>query len=410
MNMTKQKTSATITERICAAVERDITAGVLQVGDKVPSVVKLMKKYDCSRITAALAIKQLQATGFVHTINGSGTYICPPPRRHKIVVLHPADLDPTFSQQNIATHQFLHGAGQACKNRFREHTLIDETYEDFLEHLDLAEVVYPGLRGVALFRGYEYVETIAAALDAKGIPWILYGSNLKNVTCRNRLILNETVHAEMAVDYLYAKGHERIGLVYFPGHLVHENIRRRLPQALARRGLTLNPQHVLAVRNLYGKDAPDLLPEFLANPDRPTALYCPSDSISVNVLTGLLMAGIKCPEEISVLGNESPYIENCRPALATLSHSIVEDGVTCVEQLVQAWNDPAAPIRLESQFRLIERDSVADLAEGRQRGKGKGEGSRESSTGILPLKSLVASRESLTNRTKNPNPRSKYHD
>ncbi len=173
----------------------------------------------------------------------------------------------------------------------------------------------------------------------------------------------------MAVDYLYAKGHERIGLVYAPGHPVHDDIRRRLPQALERRGLTLNPQHVLAVRNAYGKDAPDLLPEFLANPDRPTALYCPADSISVNVLTGLLMARVECPEEISVLGGESPYIENCRPALTTLSDSLEPDGATCVEQLVQAWNDPIAPIRLESQLRLIERNSVADLAVDCQREK-----------------------------------------
>ena len=348
------------TDEIRQAILDGLRNGRLQIGDKVPSVARLMEQFTCARVTAATALKQLQADGLVHTINGSGTYICPPPRRYKIVALHPADVEPTFSQQNISTHQFLHGARQACKNRFREHTLIDETYEDFLEHLDLAEVVYPGLRGVALFRGYGYVETIAPVLDAKGIPWMLYGSGLKNVTCRNRLLINETVHAEMAVDYLYAKGHERIGLVYYPGHTVHEDIRRRLPQALARRGLTLNPQHVLAVKNGYGKDAPDLLPEFLAGSARPTALYCPSDSISVNILTGLLMAGIKCPEEISVLGGESPFIENCRPALTTLSDSLEADGAICVEQLVQAWNDPAAPIRLESQLRLIERNSVAE--------------------------------------------------
>ncbi len=359
-----RKHGKTKTDEIRQAILDGLQAGSMQVGDKVPAVPKLMQQFDCARVTAATALKQLQADGLVHTINGSGTYICPPPRRYKIVVLHPPDREMTFGHQNIAAHLFSHGAAQACKTRFREHTLMDETYEDFLEHLDLAEVVYPGLRGVILFRGYGCVKQVGPVLDAKGIPWLLYGSDLEKTTHCNRLIVNHSRIAEAAVNYLYSRGHERIGLVYFPAHHVHIAVRREMPLALKKRHLELRPEHILQVEDAYGKDARYRIQTLLQLPpaERPTALFCVVDSIAINVLTGLHLAGVKCPDDISVMGGEnSPFIEDTEPPLTTLMQSWQEDGATCVEQLVQAWNNPTAPVRLESEVRLIERESVADL-------------------------------------------------
>ncbi len=64
--------------KMCAAITGDVEAGRLKVGDKVPSLVKLMKRFDCAQVTAATVVKQLKADGVVYTLNGSGTYICPP--------------------------------------------------------------------------------------------------------------------------------------------------------------------------------------------------------------------------------------------------------------------------------------------------------------------------------------------
>jgi len=43
---------------ICAAITGDVEAGRLKVGDKVPSLVKLMQRFDCAPVTAATVIKQ----------------------------------------------------------------------------------------------------------------------------------------------------------------------------------------------------------------------------------------------------------------------------------------------------------------------------------------------------------------
>ncbi len=347
---------------MCASIIDDVEAGRLKVGDKVPSLVKLMNRFDCAQVTAATVVKQLKADGVVYTLNGSGTYICPPPRRFKIVVLHSPDLGPAFSQQNIAMHQFLHGATHACKTRFRQYAMIEDTYEAFFEQLDLAEIVYPGLRGVVLFRHFADIERIVAALDARGIPWIFCGSDRAQVTFRNRLLVKDSTLAGKAVSYLHGKGHSRIGLVYVAGHPVHEDILRNFRIAMARWGLELSPEHVVAVRDTYGHDAPERLRPLLALPaaQRPSALFCAADSVAINVLTGLLMAGVRCPEELSVLGSENtPFVENTRPALSTLAVPMEKDGAMCVEQVIRAWGKPSKPIQMTSEIGLVERESVS---------------------------------------------------
>ncbi len=277
-------------------------------------------------------------------------------------MLHPPALGPAFSQQNIAMRQFLHGATHACKTRFRQYAMVEDTFEAFIEQLDLVEIVYPGLRGVVLFRSHADVERIVPVLDARGIPWIFFGSDRAQVTFRNRLLVKDSTLAGKAVGYLHGKGHRRIGLVYYVGHPVHEDILRNFRIALARRGLELRPEHVVAVRDAYGQDTPEQLKPLLALPaaQRPTALFCTSDSIAIQALTGLLMAGVKCPEELSVLGAENtPFVENTRPALSTLEVPMEKDGAMCVEQVIKAWGKTSKSIQLASEIGLVERESVS---------------------------------------------------
>jgi DNA-binding LacI/PurR family transcriptional regulator len=132
--------------------------------------------------------------------------------------------------------------------------------------------------------------------------------------------------------------------------------------ALARRGLDLRSEHVVAVRDVYGQDTPERLKPLLALPaaQRPTALFCTSDSIAIQALTGLLMAGVKCPEELSVLGAENtPFIENTRPPLSTLEVPMEKDGAMCVEQVIRAWGKTSKSIQLASEIGLVERESVS---------------------------------------------------
>jgi len=69
---------------------------------------------------------------------------------------------------------------------------------------------------------------------------------------------------------------------------------------------------------------------------------------------------LECPEELSVLGAENtPFVENTRPALSTLVVPMEKDGAMCVEQVIRAWGKPSKPIQLASEIGLVERESVS---------------------------------------------------
>lgn len=360
----QQKKRDTVTDKIRSALLAGLKSGSLQVGDRYPSVGSLMELYDCSRVTAAASIKQLRSEGLVHTINGSGTYVCPPPRRHKIVLLRPREEDSTFSFENIATHLFLHGAMLACKNEYREYTLIDETYEGFMEHLELTQVVYPSLRGVVLFRGYPHVDEISAVLDKKSIPWMLYGSSHSGFKCSRRLLIDHKAVIESAMDYLCKMGHKRIAFAYYPGHNVHDEAHGHFLNAASARGLRLGPENIASVRDRYGADASASLKPILSLPvaKRPTALLCNSDSIAVHAMNSLYREGVSCPRELSMMSCENtPFSEYTDPALTTIVQPWEEDGARCIKALVEDWSRPKKKIQLDSKIRLVERGSVSNI-------------------------------------------------
>lgn len=77
---------------------------------------------------------------------------------------------------------------------------------------------------------------------------------------------------------------------------------------------------------------------------RPDAVFVANDTMAVGVLLALQEAGVRCPEDISVVGfDDVPIASLVRPALTTLRIEIAETGRRAMERLVgliASANDP----------------------------------------------------------------------
>ncbi len=81
----------------------------------------------------------------------------------------------------------------------------------------------------------------------------------------------------------------------------------------------------------------DAVRELLARPDRPTAVLCFSDALAVGVVRAAEDAGLRVPQDLSVVGfDDTPTARRMRPALTTVHQDTAEKGRIAAAELAAA--------------------------------------------------------------------------
>jgi DNA-binding LacI/PurR family transcriptional regulator len=87
------------------------------------------------------------------------------------------------------------------------------------------------------------------------------------------------------------------------------------------------------------------LRRLLARPDPPTAVICSSDLMAIGVVREAAAAGVRVPEELSVVGfdgiDASAWTE---PQLTTIEQPIEEIAETAVNALLSLIDEPSKPL------------------------------------------------------------------
>lgn len=74
--------------------------------------------------------------------------------------------------------------------------------------------------------------------------------------------------------------------------------------------------------------------------DRPTAIFCASDSMAIGLIRGLKDAGIRCPEDISITGfDDIDLAEYYDPSITTIRQPAVKIGETAMNLLLDMIED-----------------------------------------------------------------------
>ena len=94
----------------------------------------------------------------------------------------------------------------------------------------------------------------------------------------------------------------------------------------------------------------------------PDAVFATSDSTAIGVISGLAQAGIRAPEDISVMGfDDNQIAEYYLPPLTTISQPQFDIGHKAFELLLDKINDQSSAERhILLPHKLVERSSVKD--------------------------------------------------
>lgn len=172
-------------------------------------------------------------------------------------------------------------------------------------------------------------EEMIAGFEATGIRLVrlegregLYGTPL-NVPDREA--------AASLVRHLIGLGHRRIGMLAQP--LVSRAAQERLQgyhDALAEAGIAPDSSLIVTADFNFRAGA-EQLPIILANPNRPTALFCATDAMAAGAQSMAQKLGYRIPQDLAVAGfNDSPIARATFPPITSVRFSVDEVAMAAV--------------------------------------------------------------------------------
>jgi LacI family transcriptional regulator, galactose operon repressor len=223
-------------------------------------------------------------------------------------------------------------------------------------------------------RRVDAVISLAARLDVAEIlaqkigddvPIVLGGRGLPD-SDYNTVRHDDVAGATLAAEHLAALGHRRVAQINGPADI----------DAFLRRGAAFSAAVATAGMEEVEPPVPDsvtptfvegrrLMGALLDSKRRPTGVFAPSDVMAVGALDAISEHGLRCPEDISVVGyNDLPLSRFVAPPLTTIELPAEELGAEAARMALESIADPGRKGRLVTlPARLIVRRSTGPAAD-----------------------------------------------
>ncbi|MCG0276026.1 MAG: LacI family transcriptional regulator [Thermosediminibacteraceae bacterium] len=236
--------------------------------------------------------------------------------------------------------EIVRGIEDTC--RIRGYNVIlcnaDNKREKELEYIDILKNRW--VDGVIFHCDY-FSEEHYEAFTRKKIPVVLAGRatsyDVPYVTIDN------VKAAYDAINYLISLGHKRIGLIHGPLEGMKETVDsvERLigyKKALGEAGLEVCDE-LIAEGDFKAKGGYKAAVKILKAGVKPTAIFAVSDIMAFGALNAVFDCGLKCPEDVSVVGFDNIDLsEITRPPLTTVAQPMYEIGSVAADILMNLIN------------------------------------------------------------------------
>jgi LacI family transcriptional regulator len=166
----------------------------------------------------------------------------------------------------------------------------------------------------------------------------------------------------LAADHLIGLGHRRVAQLRGPADVSSFADRGRGFAETAEAAGAVNVEVSVAAPTPSEEEGRRLMRMLLSQePELPTAIFAHNDLMALGALDALAEAGLRCPQDISVIGyDDLPHVGRLRPPLTTIRLQGEELGRLAGEMTVSAITSPERPpTSLTLPPSLIVRESTA---------------------------------------------------
>lgn len=270
-----------------------------------------------------------------------------------------------FNPSSGYLSEVLIGAMRTCRE-LGHHAVLEDLSDVESEDLDdiVERLVSAGLDGLLITPPFSSDAGFAARLDRAGLPTVLLDRQTTMGGCSS-VTFDNTAAAHAMMEYLFARGHQRIAFLSGPPDF--PSAQRRLKgyvSALQAAGLSVEKDLILQGDFTF-KSGFFRGEELLTRRNRPTAVFASNDDMAAGVIAAAQSLGVGVPDDVSVVGfDDTELARTIWPELTTVKHPIAEIASTGVRLLSDqrlGAEDMAPVAKVIDTIEIIERNSVKPI-------------------------------------------------
>jgi DNA-binding LacI/PurR family transcriptional regulator len=228
--------------------------------------------------------------------------------------------------------------------------LLNTEYSAERVKLVIRKLVESDVRGVAIMTSSIDASATADLIEA-GIG-VVFCSLCPAGRLVSNVFIDYSRGISKAIEHVVGLGHRRAGVIAGPeGNGTAANIKQALVAGLKNRGLKPFPVTSCNYRMDAGASA---VKNILSAPQIPTVVFCGSDLIAMGAMNALQEAGVRVPEDVSIVGIDNlPFASLTRPPLTTVNVPREEIGVKAfhaLEKMLDLKRRKGAEYTLETEL------------------------------------------------------------
>ncbi len=336
--------------------------GDLRPGDRLPSENSLAKEFGLSRHTVRRALGDLENEGLILREQGRGTFCAPGKVGFKpIAVVTTYISEYIFPQVISGIEEVLSAAGYSL--------ILANTGNDRAREAQcLTSLLARDIAGIIIEPAKSAVGEPALGfyreLGRRGLPYLMLHAAYPELDPAF-IVMDDERGGYMAASYLLQLGHRRIAGIFKADD--QQGVRRRTGflTALREYGLTPPPEQLGG----YGTEQMTSYPyqfarSLLEGEQWPTAIVCYNDQIALAVIEAIREAGLKVPDDISVIGYDDASLAVASEIkLTTIRHPQAAMGRRAARFILDMIAGSVLKPRFVYQPELIIRSSCRALTE-----------------------------------------------
>lgn len=189
-------------------------------------------------------------------------------------------------------------------------------FSDVNEKQYLDKFIDMSVDGILIFLTNDSIKEVLENLQNKcNIPLVQLGLFVENYDC---VTVDFALEPIIAIEHLKSYGHKNIGYI---GEVLSDVRFRNLKNEFEEFGLVLNDEFVKVGKERFQEGGYKRMKEILDLKERPTAIIAAYDDIAIGAMRAIYEAGIKIPEDISIIGFDNstvtPYLYNSLTTVST---------------------------------------------------------------------------------------------
>ncbi|HEY3330032.1 MAG TPA: substrate-binding domain-containing protein [Capsulimonadaceae bacterium] len=346
----------------------------LEPGARIPSHLHLMRQFNASERTVLRSIEELQRSGRLVRRAGSGTYVA---NTSGTATVEQTSPEPATRPRLTEPIRAGHGS-DACQsivvvashdNSYlsRGIELIYDRASDYgipvsyeLPRIELIDALC--VRNDANNRGFLVLGSnrydLCLRIHATGARVVFVGSISDDIDIQFPCVNVNSAHGGyIATEHLIHLGHRHIGIVQptsIPRYWGHESA----VKAATEQGTVVTTSQITREQLEHWQTNTAEAGEYFSAPGHPTALCAWNDHDAIMLLTLLQCAGIRVPDDVSLVGyDDIAQARSVTPTLTTVDSKIEDRVRIALDILVQPLSQ-APPCTHLVQPRLVVRAST----------------------------------------------------